>query len=80
MNKSHGEQHTDRLLSADFLGIFLLKSDGGSAWESNPPIELFTRCTGFEVREGHQCPFRFQTIYKSFSFFVKMKYNKGFYT
>ena len=39
-----------------------LKLNGGSAWESNPPTELFTRCTGFEVREGHQCPFRFQAF------------------
>jgi hypothetical protein len=35
------------------------KQHGGSAWESNPPAKLFTRHTGFEVREGHQCPFHF---------------------
>ncbi len=35
-----------------------LKKDayGGGAWESNPPDELLTRHTGFEVRESHQCP------------------------
>ncbi len=32
---------------------------GGSAWESNPPSELLTRYTGFEVRESHQCPIHF---------------------
>ena len=32
---------------ADFI-------DGGSAWESNPPIEVLARYTGFEVREPHQ--------------------------
>lgn len=35
---------------------------GGSAWESNPPVRLFTRHTGFEVREGHQSPFHFQEL------------------
>ncbi len=36
--------------------------NGGSAWESNPPARLFTRHTGFEVREGHQCPFHFHPV------------------
>ncbi len=35
--------------------------NGGSAWESNPPARLFTRHTGFEVREGHQYPFHFHS-------------------
>ncbi len=35
------------------------KRCGGSAWESNPPNELLTRYTGFEVRESHQCPIHF---------------------
>ena len=37
----------------------MTKRNGGSAWESNPPVGLFTRHTGFEVREGHQRPFHF---------------------
>ena len=37
----------------------LIVSIGGSAWESNPPNELLTRYTGFEVRESHQCPIHF---------------------
>ena len=38
------------------------KITGGSAWESNPPSRLLTRYTGFEVREGHQCPIHFRPI------------------
>lgn len=38
---------------------------GGSAWESNPPAGLFTRHTGFEVRESHQYPFHFRSGMKS---------------
>ncbi len=36
------------------------KHFGGSAWESNPPIALLRRYTGFEVQEGHQCPIHFR--------------------
>jgi hypothetical protein len=39
-----------------------LKDNGGSAWESNPPVRLLTRHTGFEVREGHQYPAHFHNI------------------
>ena len=40
--------------------MFEWRADGGSAWESNPPSRLLTRYTGFEVREGHQCPIHFR--------------------
>ena len=30
--------------------------DGGNMWESNPPGQLFTTCTGFEDRGAHQHP------------------------
>ncbi len=45
--KEGGEQGVEKDQPIDFI-------DGGSAWESNPPIEVLARYTGFEVREPHQ--------------------------
>ena len=46
----------------DHYSLYVLKITGGSAWESNPPSRLLTRYTGFEVREGHQCPIHFRRL------------------
>ena len=32
----------------------IIRKNGGSAWESNPPARVLARHTGFEVREPHQ--------------------------
>src|SRR5438445_6551113 len=36
------------------------RSFGGSVWESNPSTVCLERSTGFEVREAHRVPRRFQ--------------------
>src|SRR5215470_9085649 len=36
-------------------------SFGGSVWESNPSTVCLERSTGFEVREAHRVPRRFQS-------------------
>jgi Fic family protein len=41
----------------------IVKSNGGSVWESNPPCPLLAGNTGFEVQEGHQNPMRSQRLF-----------------
>jgi hypothetical protein len=67
------------LIIIDPIEVGLFKTDylseeenaGGSAWESNPPERLLTPHTGFEVREGHQCPIHFHK---------EAKTKNGYYT